>query len=269
MTETLRIETSDGLSLAVDVSGEGTAVMLVHGLGFNRERWSAQVEAFTAAGFQVIALDLRGCGESDMPTDPYDIPTLSADVERVREHLALETFHLIGHSLGGMVALDYTLAYPERVRTLTLASTTCHNGRRASALGSTISKLSDLGFEAAMADPVVAAEIDALCASVAIYVPAILEPLKRITAEPNRSRSLQWKATVGWSVRWKIAEITCPTLVMHGLADMLMPLRAGEKLHEGIAGSRWVAIAGAGHNIPVKHAEQFNASVLDFLAQSA
>jgi len=266
--EARRIESSDGLRLAVDVHGEGPAVLLVHGLGFNRDRWSAQVQAFDAAGFQVVTFDLRGCGDSDMPAAAYDIATLSADVESIREDLGLESFGLIGHSLGGMVALDYTLKHPDRVRTLALASTTCHNGRRASALGSTISKLSDLGFDAAMADPQISAEIEALCASVSIYVPAIIEPLKRITAEPNRARSLQWRATVGWSVRGRIGEIGCPTLVMHGLADMLMPLQAGQRLHEGISGSRWVAVPGAGHNLPVKRPDEFNASVLDFLADT-
>ena len=261
----MRVATADGLILHGDDTGSGPPVLLVHGLGFHRARWQAQVDALLAAGFRVIRFDLRGFGDTPIPPEPYDIPTLASDVEQVRVAAGVDTLHLVGHSLGGMVALEYALAHPERLRSLTLASTTCHNGRRASAIAEVMSALSQRGFDAAMADPQTAQIVEALASSVAQYSPALLEPLRKITLEPAPERALAWRALIHFSHRWRLQELTCPVLVLHGTADMLMPHRAGEKMAEGITGCRWRSVPGAGHNLPVKHAEVFNEALLSMV----
>lgn len=264
-TSVHRVDAGDGTSLAVTTAGTGPAVLLVHGLGFDRTCFDAAVAAVVARGGRAIAPDLRGCGASDMPAEPYDIATLAADLDGVRGALGLERFRLVGHSLGGMVAQRYVLDHPERVDALFLASTACHMGRRASALGRTLSILAEHGFDAAMADPELAAEVEELCRAVAPYAPAVLEPLKKVTARPDRARALAWRATVGFSVRSAIAAVRCPTTVMHGTRDLLIPFRAGELLAATIPGARFDAVPGAGHNLPVRAPERFADAVCAML----
>jgi pimeloyl-ACP methyl ester carboxylesterase len=261
-TRTLSAITADGLQLAIDLCGEGTPVLLIHGLGFTRKRWSAQVECLVAAGCRVATFDLRGFGDSELPHDDYTIATLAEDVERVRLAVDFDTFHLVGHSLGGMVALQYAMENQARVRSICLASTSCHNGRRASALGHLLARISAVGFDAAMEDGQVQAALEALAGSVAQYVPTILEPLRKVTKEPDPARALAWRATAGFSVRWRLHELTCPGVVMHGANDMLMPFAAGIRLGEGLPNGRWLPVPGAGHNLPVRRPEIFNAALL-------
>jgi len=239
--------------------------MLVHGLGFHRARWQPQVDALVAAGYTVLRFDLRGFGDTPIPSRPYDIRVLAEDLEAVRVAAEIDTMHLVCHSLGGMVALEYALAHPHTIRSLTLASTTCHNGRRASAIAEVMGSLAEQGFDAAMADPAVEAKIEALASSVAQYTPALLEPLRKLTEKPAPERALAWRSLIGFSHRWRLHELVRPVLVMHGTADMLMPHRAGEKMAEGIAGCRWLSVPGAGHNLPVKHAALFNQALLELL----
>ena len=264
-TPTLTVRTFDGLDLAVDVHGTGTPVLLVHGLGFTRTKWVAQVEMLVAENCCVTTFDLRGFGDSELPKDDYNIETLAKDVEAVRGAVGFDQFHLVGHSLGGMVALSYALDHLDRILSVCLASTSCHNGRRASALGHLLSRVSELGFDAAMDDPQIQAALETLTGSVAKYVPSLLEPLRKVTQEPDRARALAWKSTAGFSVRHRMSELCRPAVVMHGAADMLMPYAAGIRLGEALPDCRWIPIEGAGHNLPVRRAEIFNEALLSLI----
>jgi pimeloyl-ACP methyl ester carboxylesterase len=164
-----------------------------------------------------------------------------------------------------MVALQYAFDHMDTVQSICLASTSCHNGRRASALGHLLSGISEVGFDAAMENPQIQQALEGLAGSVARYAPEILEPLRRVTQEPDRARSLAWRSTAGFSVRARIGELTCPAVVMHGSADMLMPFAAGKRLGEGLPNCRWIPVDGAGHNLPVKQPEIFNEALLGLL----
>ena len=83
------------------------------------------------------------------------------------------------------------------------------------------------------------------------------------TADP--ARAYAWHATVGYSTRERLAEIHCPSLVLHGTRDMIIPYVAGQLLHDGLTGSEWVSFKGAGHNISVECESVFNEALLSFL----
>ncbi|MDP6946438.1 MAG: alpha/beta fold hydrolase, partial [Myxococcota bacterium] len=264
-TTTRQVRASDGVGLAVDVVGDGPPVVLVHGLGFSRRDWGGQVSALVAAGHQVVSFDLRGFGDSELPSEPYDIATLATDVVAVHEALALGPVHLVGHSLGGMVALQVALDHPERVRSLVLASTSCHNGRRASALGRLAASISRVGYQTAMADPEITAQIDALVPEMLGYVPMIMAALEKIAAEPDEARALAWQATVDFSLLDRVHGIAHPSLVVHGDADRIIPFSAGERLSEALPDCRWLAVEDAGHGLPITHAQPLNASMIAFI----
>ena len=239
-----------------------TAVMLVHGLGFARRHWRRQVAALGEVGFSCVTLDLRGFGDSALPSEPYTMRELGRDLEAVRAAVGFERVHLVGHSMGGMVALHYALDAPDRVASLVLASTTGHNGRRAGAFARAMAMLSEEGFERAMADPERRAQVEAILAEAVPYVGQVLGILRQLTLEADRGRALAWQAIAGFSVRGELERIHCPTLVLHGSADQNIPFAAGKLLHEAIAGSEWVPLEDAPHVLP--H-DRFNAELVRFL----
>lgn len=284
----LEVRTDDGLRLVVERHGASGAapVLLVHGLGFSREAWAPQVAALTGAGHGVISWDLRGFGDSDRPGERYGMERLVADLEAVQVGLELEAFHLVAHSMGGMLAQRYVLAHPERVRSLVLASSSAHSGRRGSAYGQALADMSRLGYEQAMQDPRLKATLDLVLQFLADpevrrqldgslpegELPSgerFLAWIQKLTREPNPARAFAWEVTVGFSTRHDLDRIRCPALVMHGSADLIIPYVAGELLHAGLPDSRWRSFAGAGHNLPRERADEFNAALLGFLAEVA
>jgi pimeloyl-ACP methyl ester carboxylesterase len=259
--------------------------VLVHGLGFGRKRWASQTNALLAAGFRVLSYDLRGFGDSDPATVNFTIEQLAADLEAVREAAGLERFHLVGHSLGGMCAQQYTLNHSERVQSLVLASTTSHSGQRGSAYGAALSHLAHHGFDAAMeddsfrskvewaveflADPSVRAELNGTISEELPDGERLLKLIKRMTETADPARAYAWHATVGFSTRKRLGEITCPSLVLHGTRDMIIPYVAGQLLHKGLKGSSWMSFKGAGHNISVECEAVFNDTLLSFLQDTS
>jgi 3-oxoadipate enol-lactonase len=260
------LTTTDGLRLAWDDAGTGPPVLLVHGLGLSRRRWQRQVDALAAAGYRAVRFDLRGFGDSDAPRAPYEISTLVDDLRAVIDELGLRNVHLVAHSLGGMIAQRFALDAPESVRTLTLASTTAHNGARASAFALAMARLTEVGFDAAVEDPLVRPVMERMLAEAFPAGPPPFESFRRGLEKPNLGHSYAWGATAGFSVLDALPRLACPLLVLHGTADPLVPFTLGERIHSLVAHSRFVSLDGAGHSVQVERASAFNAALLEFLS---
>ena len=277
----VEVRTKDGLRLAVSVEGEGEEVLLVHGLGFSRARWAGSIQALVESGHRVISYDLRGFGESEVPTDTYCMADLVADIGLVADATTSGPFHLVGHSLGGMCAQLFALEQPGSVRSLSLCSTTSHSGERGSAYGAALSYLALHGFDKAMeneifankikmaivflSDPTVRSQLDGTLSHELPTGDELLSLIKRMTPEANPARSYAWNCTVGFSTRERLDELGCPSLVMHGTKDMIIPYVAGQLLHKGLDRSRWMSFQGAGHSLPMERQEQFSGALVDFL----
>jgi pimeloyl-ACP methyl ester carboxylesterase len=119
-----RIETPDGLSLAVRVEGAGTPVVLLHGFPDSSHVWRNQIPALVDAGFLVVAPDLRGHGDSDKPqeVEAYHLTTIANDVVAILDHLGLERAHVVGHDFGAALAWVVAGLHPERVDRLVVMS---------------------------------------------------------------------------------------------------------------------------------------------------
>ncbi len=260
----------DGTRIAWDENGTGAAVLLVHGLGSAKRRWDSARDALAQAGFRAVRLDLRGHGESTPASAdrPHGMPELLQDLEAFVDGLSLEHFHLVGHSLGGMIAQRYTIAHPERVTSLVLASTTSHNGRRATAFARAMVLFSERGFDAALDDPALRPAIDA-AVSEAFSGATPYDMLRPGLEQPDAARANAWRACVEFSAKDGLRALRCPVLVTHGSADPLIPFRAGQLIHEAIPHSRWIPEEGAGHSLPTSRAASFNANLIAFLRASA
>jgi pimeloyl-ACP methyl ester carboxylesterase len=120
----VRITTDDGVGLAVEVTGEGPGLVLVHGFGGAKEDFADHVPTL-ARDNTVVIFDHRGHGASDKPDDPaaYSFERLGSDVLQVADHAGLDSFRLLGHSMGGMVSRKVVLRAPERVDALIMMDT--------------------------------------------------------------------------------------------------------------------------------------------------
>lgn len=110
------------IEVAYEVTGDGPALYMVHGIGSRKSMWSPLVEALSGE-FTCVTYDLRGHGDSPIPPVPYSLDQLVADLEALRSKLGHEQIHVIGHSLGGMIGPKYALDYPEHTLSVGLLST--------------------------------------------------------------------------------------------------------------------------------------------------
>lgn len=120
MTERMRTEVN-GIELAYEVEGRGRPVVLVHGLGSTLNTWEGVADSLSVA-YEVYRFDLRGSGRSDVPEGPYELDDWVSDLRGFLDDQELDAVHLVGHSLGSIVSMQFAAESPERVRTLSLAA---------------------------------------------------------------------------------------------------------------------------------------------------
>lgn len=261
ISESVRIRDCD---FYMEVSGTGDPLVLLHGFGWDSSAWDDQFDAF-ADHFTVIRYDLRGFGRSvpEVP-EPY---SHHDDLAAVIQHLGFRSVHLLGHSLGGYVALDFALANPESTASLVLADP---------AIGG-YQWSQDLVNASFVTPPRLANEegIDAARQAWLRFPPfqnAMSDPAlaKRITEMVERYSGWHW-FNPGLAIQTNepaiqhLSEIDCPTLVLIGGDNHADYLEAGHVLEEGISGSVKTVIPGVAHALPMEDPDRFNDEVLGFL----
>jgi len=109
----------NNIKLCYQDVGNGETMVFLHGLGSNSTDWQQQIDYFSQK-YRVIAIDCRGHGRSDKPDGQYTIPLFSDDMVKLLNHLEIDCFHLVGFSMGGMVAFQIAVDNPQKVKTLTI-----------------------------------------------------------------------------------------------------------------------------------------------------
>jgi 3-oxoadipate enol-lactonase len=113
---------NQGARIYWDEQGHGAPVLLIMGLGYSSHMWY-RIRPALAARYHTIALDNRGVGRSDLPPGPYPIGLMASDAAAVLDAAEIESAHVFGISMGGMIAQEFALQYPKRVRSLILGCT--------------------------------------------------------------------------------------------------------------------------------------------------
>lgn len=245
--------------------GEGEAVVFVHGLGMSGSSWHPIVEKIANQGYSCITYDQRGFGDAALPSQDYVIADLVDDLAALIAGLGLKKLHLVGHSLGGMVALAFAINNPNLVVTLTLVCTTSHNGARAGKFARGLAKLAEYGFDAAAAEPHLRGEIEQILNEGFPYGAPPLDMFRRGLERPNPAQAMAWRAMADFSVKDRVATITVPALVVHGSLDNWIPYSNGKWIGEHLPGARWVSVEGAGHFPHLKQPDWFAQLVVDFI----
>jgi pimeloyl-ACP methyl ester carboxylesterase len=236
---------SNGARIYWEERGSGEPLLMIMGLGYSLEMWGRVVPAL-AEHYRVIVFDNRGVGRSDVPEGPYSIAGMAADAEAVMRAAGLERAHVLGVSMGGMIAQEFALQYPDRVHSLVLGCTAFGGPRAVSAKPAVISILY---ARATMSDE------EAIHAMVP-YIYDAHTPRERIEEDlMMRRRTLpkpegymaQLKAIMSWSSDERLPQIKAPTLVVHGETDELVPAENGRLIAERISGAELVILPEASH----------------------
>ncbi len=246
--------------LYYEIDGEGPTVLLLHPVGLDSTCWSMQVGALIP-GFRVLRVDLRGHGRSDVPLPPYTLSGFAADVHSLLQQLQRGPAHVIGLSLGGMVAQVLALEHPRDVRSLVLADTNstlppearramiergeaAKRGGMASVIESTLTRWFTPAF--------MGSEVAARCR-------------ERLLADDVQGWAAAWQAISELDTEPRLGEIRVPTLVMTGEVDVSAPVARARAMAERIPGAILHVVAGAPHMAPLERPDLFNPPVLDFL----
>jgi 3-oxoadipate enol-lactonase len=238
--------------------GSGEPLLLIQGLGYARWGWEPVVEPLSRS-FEVLIFDNRGIGESEVPPGPYTIAEMAADAVQVLDEAGVERAHVVGTSLGGMIAQELALSRPERVSKLVLACTTPGG---------------------ADAYPMPQRTVDLMLARATLreftenaLTPAVLpDVVDRILAHRERTDqgydawAAQAAAGAGFDASGRLGALEAPTLVQHGDGDVVVDPRNGQLLAELIPGARLSVYEGGGHLFFWQEPERFVRELEEFLS---
>jgi pimeloyl-ACP methyl ester carboxylesterase len=229
--------------------GAGEPLLLIQGMSGTHLAWGEPFLAALERDFDVVAYDHRGIGRSDRVDDPFTIAELAQDAAGLLDELGWASAHVVGISMGGMVAQELALAHPERIRTLTLGCTYCGGAGSSLAPQSTLEKLSagmlsgdrELairnGFEV---------NVSAAFAEAPGHYEAFREMAKSLPA-PVPVIMLQMQAIAAHDTSARLPSLDVPALVIHGDADAMIPVPNGRLIASLIPGARLEVLEGVGH----------------------
>ena len=250
--------------LHVEEHGKGDPLLLIAGLGQGLWAWRYVVDVFTRR-FRTIAFDTRGTGRSPAPGEPYGIGDLAQDAAGV---LGERPAHVVGLSMGGYVALTLGLARPDLVRSLVLAGTGGGGPGRVSRPSHVVDAFRDaLGlpyeefgrrtmpytFAPGWPERNPERYEDILAAR-------LERPTTYATIETHVAACYRFYAEA-----CPVERIEVPALVVHGDADLIVPVENGRMLAARLPNAEYVELPGAGHNLPLEDPETFGRLVLGFL----
>jgi 3-oxoadipate enol-lactonase len=250
--------------IAWERRGEGAPVVLVHGLGYARWGWEPVADLF-AERFEIVLLDNRGVGASDAPPGPYTAAEMAVDVLSVLDDAGLERAHVVGTSLGGMIAQELALSSPERVNRLVLVCTTPGGPNAAPMPEQTVRLLA----EASSLEPRVALRRFVENALAPDPPEELVERIlahRLATPQPLAAWSSQAAAGVTFDVWDRLGELRAPTLIVHGTEDVVVDPANAERLAERIQGARVERFDGCGHLLFWEEPARFADVVGEFLA---
>jgi pimeloyl-ACP methyl ester carboxylesterase len=246
-------------------SGVGDPLLLIMGLGYTLEMWH-RTRPLVAARFRTIVFDNRGVGRSDVSAEAWSIADMASDAAAVLDAAGVRRAHVFGISMGGMIAQEFAIAYPDRINRLVLGCTACGGPKSIPA--------APVVLETLMARANMTPE-----EGVRAMVPYIYDsstPRERIEEDlairlrtfPRAAGYLgQISAISKWSCYERLGKIAAPTLVIHGETDELVPPENGRILAEKIPGAKLVMLANASHLFTTDRPEESHAAILGWLNQ--
>jgi len=240
-------------------------VLLLHGLGADASSWSLQFPALTQAGFRPLAPDAPGFGASRYDGRGWSLRRVAAAVAGLLDEAATGPVHVVGLSMGGVIAQQLALDKPQRVKRLVLASTFA--ALRPESLAGWLYFLRRALLVSFKGIPAQARFVAGQIFPAPEQEPLRQMLIEQITQADPRAYRAAMRALGLFDSRKRLAQIEAPTLVITGADDSTVSPSAQTALARGIPGARQIVIPGAGHAVSVDHFEELNAALLGFLME--
>ena len=268
----------NNIKIAYEMYGEGEPLILIHGYSYNKSVWIAQIDDFSKY-FKVVAIDVRGSGESSHPKKAYTMDAIIEDLKGLMDFLNIEKAHLAGWSMGGMIIQNFVLKYPERADKLVLFSTNAGNQPRDGTimLRDSLIKI----YEERKTDPKTAFfQLAKFMHSTKFRKGMEKNPTEKIhgiitteelikdsTENQTTPTDLKYleEAIAEHNTIDRLYEIKHKTLIIVGSKDTLTPVMSNEQIHEKLPNSTLKIIQGAGHKVFFEQPQEINPFVIEFL----
>jgi len=262
-----KIKVND-IDMYYEIHGDGFPFVMIAGMGVSLDSWTpALLERFSNS-FKTIVFDNRGVGRTDKPDIPYSIKMMADDTIGLMDVLNIKRAHIFGHSMGGAIAQEIILNYPERVEKFVLCSTDCGGSK---AVWAPVEIIQPLVTDT---EALTVEEIIHIMAPVLVTEDTIKNKPELIEEELRRylkirtpfySLKRQVVATGQFNSYRRLKNINTPTLIMHGKKDIATPPQNAEILTNSIPGAKLVLFDNAAHAIFYDNPEKFVNTLLEFL----
>lgn len=254
---------NQGTRIYWDERGQGEPILLIMGLGWTFDLWH-RTRPVLSPRYRTIAVDNRGVGRSDVPEGPYSIAQMASDAAAVLDVAGVASAHVFGVSMGGMIAQEFALQYPNRVRSLILGCTAAGGPNAVRAEPEVLQILVQRAE-----DP----EEGAKAIAPFIYDPATaperLEEdlaLRRKWFPTAKGYLAQLQGIMAWESYSRLSQIAAPTLVIHGESDKLVPAANARLIADRIPNAKLVMVPHASHILATDQPEAVHYAVLTFLS---
>ncbi len=253
------------IDLYYELHGAGPPLVLMHGLGSSTRDWQLQLEPF-CQHYQVLVFDVRGHGQSGKPPGPYSVAEFARDAAGLMQALGIGPAHVLGLSMGGMIAFQLAVSAPELVRSLIIVNSgpalVPRTLAERLAIWQRFAVLRLLGMRKT-----------GEMLSRRMFPAAEFAEVRRVFVErwaenDPRAYEAATRALVGWSVAEHVPSIRVPTLVVASDQDYT-PVAAKAAYVAQMPNAELAVIDNARHAAPIERPEPFNRLVLDFLARQA
>ncbi len=285
-----KVEVND-INIYYEIHGEGEPLLLIEGLGYSTWMWFKQIPAFSRE-YKVIIFDNRGVGNTDKPDSEYTIGMMADDTAGLLKALGEDSAHVLGVSMGGFIAEELALRYPDMVKSLVLVSTSS-TGKGSMPMGSNLwssfvklwGLMPDvLEFSGKGSIPMINSfgltpekriRYGLSLAFTPEYFETHAEEVDRIVGwrlanpQPSYGWKRQLMAGIGFEASDRVSRIKALTLVVTGSEDRVVPPESSKRLAEEIPNSRIVTLEETGHLLFIEKAEEFNKIVLNFLHEAS
>jgi len=260
-----RVRVND-VELHCEIAGEGEPLLFIHGLGSCGDDWRPQLDYFRDR-YRTIACDLRGHGRSSKPHAPYSIEGFARDVASLLRELEAGPAHIVGISLGGMVAFQLAIDAPERVRSLTIVN----SGPAVPA--ATFKQRLPLNIRLGYARLLGLHGMAKMIAKRLFPKPEQIDLrhafVARLAANDKSCYLASLRAIfAGWSVAERLGEIRCPVLVLASELDYT-PVALKQAYAMRLPNARVAVVTDARHALPMEKPREFNEALAAFLAPLA
>jgi 3-oxoadipate enol-lactonase len=258
---------ANGLDIHYRVSGAGAeTVLLVNGVGDDLEGWAMQVGPFVAAGLRVITFDNRGVGRTSLPPGPYSSNEMAADTKALADAIGLTGFHLVGVSMGGLIAQEYALAYPSDLRSVVLANTYARPDAYTRAAFHSWGLVAEAGGM-----PLMMHQQAPWVFSPGFYeshpeqLAGILTDMES-SPQPAPAFAAQIAALLTHDCADRLASLHTPALVIAADDDIIIRLSLSHRMFEELPNGTWAIVPG-GHAAFLENPDPWNRAVIEFIDQ--